>query len=157
MDRVLVDYFAAWNETDRERRGDLLRRSVSNDAELIDPAGRWSGADGLCERIANYHAAAPGTTVVPASGIDTHNGIERYAWKIVDRGGTEVMEGLDITERDADGRLQRSSKPTPARASDRARSRSLRSRPGSAPCHAIDTRLQRRTARQVLAGPAERR
>jgi|GEM_PF-3730550 len=40
MDRVLVDYFAAWNETDRERRDDLLRRSVSNDAEVIDPTGR---------------------------------------------------------------------------------------------------------------------
>jgi len=45
--------------------------------------------------------------VLPASGIDTHNGIERYAWKIVDRRGAEFMEGLDITERDADGRLQR--------------------------------------------------
>jgi hypothetical protein len=30
-----------------------------------------------------------------------------YAWRIVDRGGTELMEGLDITERQTCGSLQR--------------------------------------------------
>jgi hypothetical protein len=45
--------------------------------------------------------------VVPASGVDQHNGIERYAWRIVDPNGNELMEGLDIAERDITGRLQR--------------------------------------------------
>jgi hypothetical protein len=107
VDSVLVDYFAAWNETDAKERDDLLRRSLCEDAELIDPTGRWRGVAGLSERIANFHASAPATTVVPASGIDTHNGIERYAWKIVDAGGNDLMEGLDVAERDAAGRLQR--------------------------------------------------
>ncbi|MEA2218714.1 MAG: hypothetical protein QOJ35_1340 [Solirubrobacteraceae bacterium] len=71
------------------------------------PPGAGRGPDGLFERIANYQAAARGTSVVPASGIDAHNGIERYAWKIVDPGGAELMEGLDVAERDADGRLRR--------------------------------------------------
>jgi predicted TIM-barrel enzyme len=30
---------------------------------------------------------APGTKVVPGSGVDAHNNVERYAWKIVDRAG----------------------------------------------------------------------
>jgi hypothetical protein len=107
VDRVLVDYFAAWNETNANERAELLERSLSEDAELIDPTGRWRGFAGLSERIANYHGAAPGTTVVAASGVDVHNGIERYAWKIVDPSGTELMEGLDVAERDPDGRLQR--------------------------------------------------
>jgi hypothetical protein len=107
VDRILVDYFAAWNETNVDERRQLLQRSVSDDAEVIDPTGRWQGLEGLSERIANYHAAAPGTAVVAASGVDSHNNVERYGWKIVDSSGNEVMEGVDIAERDADGRLQR--------------------------------------------------
>jgi hypothetical protein len=107
VDRVLVDYFAAWNETNASERTELLERSIAEDAELIDPTGRWHRIAGLSERIANYHASAPGTTVVAASGVDVHNGIERYAWKIVDPSGAELMEGLDVAERDPAGRLQR--------------------------------------------------
>jgi hypothetical protein len=107
MDGTLLDSFAAWNETNADERRRLLQRCVSDDAELIDPTGRWQGFDGLSERIANYHATAPGTAVMPASGVDAHNSVERYAWRIVDLNGNELMEGLDIAERAADGRLHR--------------------------------------------------
>jgi len=50
---------------------------------------------------------APGTKVVPASGVDAHNDVVRYAWKIVDSQGSDVMEGLDVAQRVDDGRLQR--------------------------------------------------
>jgi hypothetical protein len=40
---MLVDYFAAWNETDAGERRRLLEQSLSDDAELVDPLGpRWS-------------------------------------------------------------------------------------------------------------------
>jgi hypothetical protein len=107
MDATLTDYFAAWNETDQRERGRLLQRSLSNDAELVDPLGRWRGVDGVSDRIARYHATAPGTRVVPGSGVDAHNDVERYAWKIVDSAGNEVMDGLDVAERDPEGRLRR--------------------------------------------------
>jgi hypothetical protein len=38
--------------------------------------------------------------------VDRHNDVERYARKIVDAAGNDVMEGLDVTERDDAGRLQ---------------------------------------------------
>jgi hypothetical protein len=107
VDQTLADYFAAWNETDADDRWQLLGRCLSDDVELIDPTGRWQGIGGLSNRIANYHSSASGTTVVSASGVDEHNGIERYAWRIVDRSGTQLMEGLDVAERDASGRLRR--------------------------------------------------
>jgi hypothetical protein len=107
VDSTLADYFAAWNETDADERRELLGQCLSDDAELIDPTGRWQGIAGLSERIDNYHSSAPGTKVVSSSGVDEHNGIERYAWKIVDPSGNELMEGLDIAERDRTGRLQR--------------------------------------------------
>jgi hypothetical protein len=107
VDSTLADYFAAWNETDAAERRALLGRCLSDDAELIDPTGHWQGIAGLSERIGNYHSSAPGTAVVSASGVDEHNGIERYAWKIVDASGNELMEGLDVAERNSAGRLQR--------------------------------------------------
>jgi hypothetical protein len=107
VDQILLDYFAAWNESDDERRRRLLEQSLTEDAELVDPLGRWSRTHGVSERIARYHASAPGTRVVPDSGVDSHNNVDRYAWKIIDPAGTELMEGLDVAERDASGRLHR--------------------------------------------------
>lgn len=107
MDEVLAIYFAAWNEADVEERRQLLRRCVERDVELVDPTGRWQGVDGLVERIERYRSAAPGTTVVPASGVDAHNDVERYAWSIVDPNGRSVIDGLDVAERTPAGRLQR--------------------------------------------------
>jgi hypothetical protein len=107
MDETLTVYFAAWNETDADERARLLQRSLSLDAELLDPTGHWRGVDGVSDRIARYHAAAPGTKVVPGSGVDAHNDVERYAWKIIDPAGNNVMEGIDVAERDPDGRMRR--------------------------------------------------
>jgi len=44
-------YFRAWNEQDPDQRRRMLERSVTDDAVLVDPAGRWEGVPGLAERI----------------------------------------------------------------------------------------------------------
>jgi hypothetical protein len=107
MDDVLRVYFSAWNEPDRNRRRTMLEEAVTADVELIDPTGRWKGIEGLIERIGRYQAAAPGTRVVPASGVDSHNDVARYTWRIVDPEGSEIMEGLDVAERIEGHRLRR--------------------------------------------------
>jgi hypothetical protein len=107
LDDVLVTYFRAWNEHDPDERRRLLEHAVTDDAVLIDPTGRWQGAAGLAERIGRYQSAAPGTQVVTASDVDAHHHVVRYAWKIVDPEGDEVMQGTDVAERDDDGRLRR--------------------------------------------------
>jgi len=66
-----------------------------------------SAGNGLAERIGRYQSAAPGTKVVPASGIDSHNDVVRYAWTIVDAEGRNLIEGIDVAECVDDGRLKR--------------------------------------------------
>jgi SnoaL-like domain len=100
-------YFEAWNETDVERRRSLLERAITPTAELVDPGGRWIGIEAFSERIDNYLSSAPGTRIVPSSGIDAHHDLVRYSWSVVDRDDRKVMEGLDIAERARDGRLKR--------------------------------------------------
>ena len=107
MDEILAGYFAAWNEADEDERSRLLGRSVTEDAQLLDSTGDWRGVDGFAERIGRYRALAPGTRVVPASGVDAFDQAMRYAWRIVDSEGHEVLEGLDVVERADDGRLRR--------------------------------------------------
>jgi hypothetical protein len=118
VDELIGAYFDAWNETDSDRRRSLLERSITPDAELVDPTGRWRGVEGLSERIGNYLSSAPGTRVVPSSGIDAHHDLVRYSWSVVDSDGRELIEGLDVAERAHDGRLRRVSMfhgPLPAR------------------------------------------
>jgi predicted TIM-barrel enzyme len=107
MDNVIADYFAAWNERDPDQRRRRLERCLTDDAVLVDPTGRWQGVAGLAERIGRYQSAAPETEVVIASGVDAHNDLVRYAWKIVDQHGDDVIEGIDVAEHVDDGRLRR--------------------------------------------------
>ena len=107
MDDVINAYFEAWNEIDAGRRRALLDQSITADAELVDPTGRWRGVDGVSERIGNYLSSAPGTRVVPASDVDAHHDLVRYAWSVVDGDGREVINGLDVAQRAEDGRLMR--------------------------------------------------
>jgi hypothetical protein len=61
VDEVLAAYFAAWNETDEGERRQLLERSITDEAQLLDSTGDWRGVDGFAERISRYHALAPGS------------------------------------------------------------------------------------------------
>jgi len=96
VDQVLAAYFEAWNEPDAGERSRLLELAVTDDAELIDPTGRWQGIDGLSERIARYHAAAPGNPRRPGERPRCAQRVTRYAWRIVDADDGHVMEGLDV-------------------------------------------------------------
>jgi hypothetical protein len=49
----------------------------------------------------------PGGRVVKSSGTDEFDGIARYSWDIVSQDGSALMVGLDVVERDTDGRLRR--------------------------------------------------
>jgi hypothetical protein len=107
VDDVLATYFAAWNEPNPERRRQALERAVMPDVELVDPTGRWEGVAGMVDRIGNHQTSAPGTEVIPGSGVDAHNDVVRYSWRIVDGEGRELMEGIDVAERAGGGRLKR--------------------------------------------------
>ncbi len=107
MDDAIATYFRAWNEQDAHQRRRLLERCLTDDAVLVDPTGRWEGVAGLVDRIGRYQSSAPETEVVTASGVDAHNDLVRYAWKIMDRQGDDIIEGIDVAERAGDGRLKR--------------------------------------------------
>ena len=106
-DDVLAAYDAAWNAPDGAERARLLERSLTEDAELVDPTGRFAGRQAIDERIGGFGERFPGARVTITSGVDEHHGFARYAWSISAAGGETMLEGIDVVERAADGRLRR--------------------------------------------------
>lgn len=50
-DALVNDYIAMWNETDTDHRRDLVARTVTEDAEYVDPVMEGSGVDGIATMI----------------------------------------------------------------------------------------------------------
>ena len=104
----IVDaYDRAWGEPDAAERRRLLKRSLTDDAELISPQGRWAGREAVAEWIDGFAERMPGASVDVTSGIDAHSGFARYAWVITDHDGSAIAEGIDVCELGDDGRLRR--------------------------------------------------
>jgi SnoaL-like domain len=103
----LAAYDAAWNESNVAERARLLARSLTDDAELVEPSGRFRGRQAVDERIAGFSERFPGARVTITSGIDEHHGFARYAWSIGAADGEAILEGIDIVERGEDNRLRR--------------------------------------------------
>lgn len=108
MHDVVSVYFAAWNESESDRCRTILEGCVTDTIEVIHPTwGRSRGLEALVQHIGGYQKAMPGTSVALASGLDSHDTLIRYAWKIVDGKGEVLMDGVDVVERAGDGRLER--------------------------------------------------
>ena len=108
LDDVLTAYDAAWNESDHAARAELLARSLTTDAELVDPtSGCFKGRDAINQRIAGFSERFPGARLRLTSGTDEHNGYARYGWAIDAADGSVMLEGIDIVERDEDNRFRR--------------------------------------------------
>ena len=104
---VVDAYDRAWRETDSGERRRLLERSLTDDAELVSPQGRWAGREAVAEWIGGFGERLPGARVEVSSGVDAHNGFVRYAWTITGADELPLLEGVDVCELGDDGRLRR--------------------------------------------------
>lgn len=107
MRDAIASYDEAWNEPDADARRSLLEDALTDDCELIDPNGRYAGRAAVLERIAGFTERFPGAQVTITTNVDAHHGFARYGWQIVDAHGALVLEGIDVVESAADGKLQR--------------------------------------------------
>lgn len=104
----LVDtYFAGWNETDANRRAELVARAWASEGRHVDPLADVTGYDALDALVAGVQAQFPGHRLERTSGIDAHHDQLRYAWQLVAPDGTVVVAATEIAELDGDGRLRR--------------------------------------------------
>jgi hypothetical protein len=107
VDTVIETYDRAWNASDPDERRRLLEAALTDDCELIEPRGRFLGRTAIFERISGFSERFPGARVDVTTHVDGHNGFARYGWRITDRDGTLLLDGIDVVERAADGKLHR--------------------------------------------------
>jgi isopentenyl diphosphate isomerase/L-lactate dehydrogenase-like FMN-dependent dehydrogenase len=94
---ALIDgYFAMWNETDVDRRRDLIARTWTEDAAYVDPLMEGAGQAGIDAMVAGVQAQFPGHRFRRTSEIDTHHDCVRFAWELAPEGGAALVRGVDF-------------------------------------------------------------
>jgi hypothetical protein len=107
LDQLIDTYCAAWSDPDPMRRREILERVWADGATYTDPRVHAVGLDELLVHIDKVVAGRPGAKVVRTSRVDAHHDVARFAWHVVQAGGTALPESLDVVELSADGRIQR--------------------------------------------------
>jgi hypothetical protein len=104
---IVLDYVAAWVETDEGKRRALLAKSWTEDGTYTDPTVEVVGREALVKQIGAIHKQFAGNRIVLTSRVDEHHGRLRFTWAMVNPEGNRVTEGIDFGEIGSDGRLMR--------------------------------------------------
>jgi len=102
---IAQHYIAAWNETDAERRRDLIARTWTADATYVDPLMAGSGQaevsalmDGVQQRFPDFRFALIGAP-------DGHGDHVRFSWGLGPAGADAPIKGTDFVRLEG-GRLK---------------------------------------------------
>jgi hypothetical protein len=102
----LIDrYIAIWNETDGERRRDLIARTWTMTASYVDPMLQSEGRAGIDAMIEGVQAKFPGHRFQRTGPVEAHHDRVRFTWALAPDGGAAIVTGTDFGVV-ADQRLQ---------------------------------------------------
>jgi SnoaL-like domain len=102
---VIDNYIAMWNETDPDKRRNLVAETVTEDAGYIDPVMTGDGIDGIDGMIAAAQQQFPGHSFTLSAGPDVHHDRVRFSWSLAADGSEPVAAGTDFATIAEDGRL----------------------------------------------------
>ncbi len=105
--RLAVDYVAAWNEDDPERRWELVTRCLAEGVEIFGPGIELNGHAEVLSAIAAFRGEMPPRRAVMTTAVDPHHRFGRFAFAIEDESGAVLQRGTDLLELGPDGRLAR--------------------------------------------------
>ena len=100
-------YLAMWNETDSDRRAELIEQAWAQEGRYVDPLLEAEGHGALSDMVAAVHEQYPGHRFHRTSGIDAHHDQVRFAWELAAPDGALTVAGIDVGTLGADGRLER--------------------------------------------------
>jgi hypothetical protein len=97
----------AYLEPDAERRVQLIEQVWAPEGHLFDPPLDAAGHTAINEMFETVQGMFPGHTFRRTTGIDSHHGIARYGWELVDGNGAVALAGMDVAVVGPDGKLSR--------------------------------------------------
>ena len=90
----LIDrYIAIWNETNVERRRDLIAQTWTETATYVDPLIQAEGHAGINEMIQAVQERFPGYRFRRTSNVDAHNDRVRFKWELAPEDGLPALAG----------------------------------------------------------------
>ena len=93
----LIDrYLAAWNETNPQRRKELIAQTWTEDSTYLDPLVHGEGRSGIDAMIEGVQSRFPGLQFRRSSDVDAHHDHLRFAWELAPDGGAAVAGGVDF-------------------------------------------------------------
>jgi SnoaL-like domain len=102
----LIDrYIESWNETDPQRRRDMIARTWTDEGNYVDPLFAAKGHDGIDAMLQGVQAQFPGFRFRRTSEVDAHHDRVRFAWELGPESGPAMAGGVDFGVV-VDGRLQ---------------------------------------------------
>lgn len=96
FDDLIDRYIAAWNETDGDRRRDLVTRTFTPQAAYLDPLMRASGCAEIAAMIGAVQERFPGHRFRRIGKSDIHNDRARFSWELAPEGGPILAGGTDF-------------------------------------------------------------
>lgn len=106
IELAVENYFGMWNETDPERRSRYIADAWEADGRYVDPLLEAEGYSALDQMVAAVHDQFPGHRFALTSALDTHHDRVRFGWELRAPDGSLTVEGIDIAEVGASGRLR---------------------------------------------------
>jgi hypothetical protein len=98
-------YIAAWNETNAERRRDLIAKTWTETATYVDPLMQGEGQRGIDAMVAAVQERFPGHRFALTGKVDGFADRVRFSWALAADGAPAFVKGTDFGVV-SDGRLQ---------------------------------------------------
>ena len=107
IDRVVDAYISIWNETDGDRRRELIAQTWTEEATYVDPVLKGDGPAGIDAMTASAQAQFPGHAFRRTGAADAHHDWVRFGWELVNvASGEPLIAGIDVAQVAPDGRLR---------------------------------------------------
>ncbi len=104
INETVINYIAAWNETDAVRRREIIARTWTEDGSYLDAHREGTGHAALDAMIAAVQQRFAGYRFRLSSGVEMHQDRVRFSWIGRHTGGAALFRGHRL--RGASGRRQ---------------------------------------------------
>jgi hypothetical protein len=107
LETTIDTHLEAYLEPDADRRARLIEQVWAPEGHLFDPPLDAQGHTAINELFETVQGMFAGHSFRRTTGIDSHHGIARYGWELVDGDGAVALSGMDVAVVAEDGRLAR--------------------------------------------------
>jgi len=104
--QLATSYLDLWNETDPQRRGELIRAVCRDDVSYVDPLADVHGTQALADVVAAAQQQFPGWRFRQTGPVDGHHAQVRFTWDLGPDDASAPVGGFDVLVLDGDGRVR---------------------------------------------------